>query len=172
MERVFRALRGFVLNDVNRALPQFEDDEARLPALTEQGVRFGAIDPVKTAGDILCSILPESLEMEDGYIAGGNRATAIVTVAFWCRGARYEELVMRAIRCLECFFACLAYNPSLGGAVRDCEIRRAEFDWDCGAADRQATAALIEISIKIEEDLNEHATHKKAQDAALPKRGH
>lgn len=172
MERIFQALKAFILHDVNARLPGIEDSAARLPLLAEQAVCFGAVDPLKTAGDTLCAILPESLEMEDGCISGAVRATANVTVAFWCRGAGYKELVMRMARYLEGFVTCLTYNPSLGGAVRDCEIRRAEFDWDCGVADRQATAVLIELSIKIEEELNEHATHKKAQDAALPKRGH
>ena len=172
MERVFQAIKGFVLKDVNAALPRFEDADTRLPPLTEQSVRFGAIDPLKTAGDTLCAVLPQSLDFEDGYVCGERRATAAVTVAFWCRGAKYEELASRMARYLECFAACLALNPSLGGRVRDCAATRAEFDWDCGVADRQATACLIDLSIRIEEENDEYAAYQKAQDPAVLERGH
>ena len=151
MESACLALRGFVLDEVNGALRRWEDDRVRLPQVPEPSCAVGVIDPLKAAGETLCAILPEELSCEAGYITGEARQTLSASVAFWCRGAAYWELVARMARYAQCFLSCLEKDPSLGGRVLDARALRVEYDCDCGAADRQAAACAIDMEIILEE---------------------
>ena len=152
MENACLALRSFLLKEVNAHLKEREGDGVRLPQIGEPSCVIGVIDPLKAAGDTLCAILPLELSAEDGYMTGEARQTLSATVAFWCRGAGYGELLRRMARYADCFLSCLEKDPSLGKRVLDARAVKVGYDCDCGAADRQACACEIELEIELEED--------------------
>ena len=141
------ALRSFILKDVNAALKRWQ-----LPQVSELACVIGVIDPLKMAGDTLCAVLPESLACDEGYITGDARGTLSCTVAFYCRGAGYAELIFRMGSYAACFLSCLERDPSLGKRVLDARALKVEYDCDCGVAERQAAACSIDIEIRLEED--------------------
>ena len=172
MERAIKALREFILQDVNAALRRWEDAEVSLPPLDELTCRFGVIDALKQAGDTLCAILPEELTCDEGFICGEARQTASCTVAFWCRGARYEELLLRISRYAACLVSCMERNATLGGRVALARAIKVSYDCDCGVAERQAAACEITVEVRLEEDLDGNFINQKAQNVALLKQGH
>ena len=146
------ALRSFILREVNAALKRWQGKDTRLPQVSELACVIGVIDPLKMAGDTLCAVLPESLTCEEGYICGAARGTLSCTVAFYCRGVGYAELISRMGRYAACFLSCLEKDPSLGKRVLDARALKVEYDCDCGVAERQAAACTIDIEIRLEED--------------------
>lgn len=152
MERAFSALRRFILSNVNPALPFYEDAETAMPQVSDCDISFGTTDAMKGAGATLCSIWPESLDAGEGDIAGAALLEAQVTVTFFCRGAGYPEILRRACRYAACFRHELRRDWSLGGMASDSEIRSVRFYPDCGAAERQAAACEIEMTIALEEN--------------------
>ena len=152
MERVFKALKDFILADMNGELALFEDDAASLPPLSERAVVFGAIDPLKMTGDTLCSIYPETIEDDPDMIDGLDRFNAKVSVTFLCRGAKYEELMARACRYARAFKRAAQKDWSLGGRVEDARVEMFEFFPDCGIAEKQATACEISLIVTLEEE--------------------
>ena len=152
MERSCNALRDFILKEVNARLREWEGDGVEMPPLDGRSCAVGVIDPLKTAGETLCAVLPIELACEAGYITGEARQTLSCAVAFWCRGAQYGELVARMGRYADCFLSCLEKDPSLGGRAMDARATKVGYDCDCGTADRQACACEIELEIRLEED--------------------
>lgn len=153
MEEAYDALKELILKDVNARLPGFETEGVELPPLSGRAVCFGVVDPLKAAGETLCAIWPEEAALEDGYITGEGRASLSVTVSFYCRGALYEELMLRADRYAKCFLSCLGGNPSLGGKARDVRPTRVAYYPDCGTVERQAAGAEIELTLYMEDSL-------------------
>lgn len=147
VERAYRAVRAFILERVNPLLPLYEGGGVSMPALEAEDIAFGALDAVRQRGRTLCSVWPESMEDAEDDIDGRDAVLVSARVAFYCRGADYAELAPRASRYASCFKRAVEADWTLSGKAQSARVARAEFQWDCGPAERQAAGCEIEMEI-------------------------
>lgn len=152
MERVYQAVKAFLLEAVNPLLPEYEDEGARLPPLTEETIVFGALDPARLPAGTVCAVFPESLEEAAESIDGEGAVRAEATVTFLCSGAPYPELIARACRYALCLRRAVRDDWTLGASAQDAQVKRVNFFPDCGVTEKQASASEAELTIIMTEE--------------------
>lgn len=154
METLYKKVKAFILSDVNACLPDFEDKDVSLPVFTDKNVLFGAIDPFKNPGTVLCSIYPDNQSDGKGTISDAER-TSRFTITVISRGAKYETILAQSCRYANSFLKAFEKNYDMSGEVANTDIGERKFYPDCGVAANQATAVEIELTIYENKEIEE-----------------
>lgn len=154
MEQIAEALKDFIIEKLPEYLEEMESEGITLPALSENDVVIGVIDVSRYENDVICSILPETQNDEEGHIADYSISNGF-TVSFLCQNADYDVLVRRMCRYAAALRKALLNDYTINGNADDVEIGERKFYPDCGTVENQMTGVEIEITINTSEDIND-----------------
>lgn len=154
MEYVFNSLKSFILENLNDYLELVTDDDTPMPMVSENNIVFGSVDLSRLSGKVICSILPDSQEDDEEELASRNILNNLV-VTFIFSDAKYEVLVRQMARYASAFRKALLDNPTLNNTVEYTEVKERTFFTDAGITDKQKTAVEVNLTITVEEEINE-----------------
>ncbi len=148
METVFENLKSFILETVNPALEDYEDEEITLPKFEEKSIKFGVIDPVKNTAPLLCAIYPETVEESKDYISDDGQAFEYsVTICVLLRGDTYDRLMKKICRYADAIKESVYKNHSISGTCENAKPGISRIYPDCGITEKQAVAVEMELTI-------------------------
>lgn len=157
IERITGGVEDFLLDKVNALLPEYEDDDVKMPLLTDKNILHGAVDVSRLKSDVIVSVtVEEQTEVEDGAITEHTFDTSL-NVVFLCSGAVYDVLVSRACRYASALKKAMLKSPTFGGRFVGSGFGSLEIDYDAGAVGGQMTAAAFRLTVRTDELTEEQA---------------
>lgn len=151
IERITGGVEDFLIGNVNALLPEYEDEDVKMPLLNERNILHGAVDVSRSAGDVTVSItVEEQTEVDDGAITEHTFDTSL-NVVFICSRAGYDVLVSRASRYASALKKAMLESPTFGGRFTGSGFGSLEIDYDAGAVGGQMTAAAFRLTVRTNE---------------------
>lgn len=151
IERITGGVEDFLIENVNELLPEYEDDDVKMPALNEKNILHGAVDVSRCISDVVVSItVDEQTEVDDGAITEHTFDTSL-NVVFICSHASYDILVSRASRYASALKRAMLESPTFGGRFVGSGFGSLEIDYDAGAVGGQMTAAAFSLTVRTDE---------------------
>lgn len=151
IERITGGVEDFLIEKVNELLPEYEDDDVKMPALNEKNILHGAVDVSRCISDVVVSItVDEQTEVDDGAITEHTFDTSL-NVVFICSHASYDVLVSRASRYASALKRAMLESPTFGGRFVGSGFGSLEIDYDAGAVGGQMTASAFSLTVRTDE---------------------
>lgn len=156
MERVYNKIKGFLLKSGNEEIVDacsasgFSSDLV-LPKLTEKNIVFGAIDAVRNNQNVVVSLYPETMTIEEANISDyAEHYKWTLTVA--CKDKSYDILMKMMCRYVRIFRKLFNENYTMDGECDNVIIGETKFFPDCGTQEKTMTGAEVELTIIINKD--------------------